>query len=95
MDRIDRVRVIAEKYGATLGEYLLLHIAAAFAMTQVQAADFVSKSLAGSAHAKDDIDAAMKSCFEKGWLELSPAKKLVLTQGGRTITHWVAGDLTA
>src|SRR5262249_1693477 len=91
---IERVRVIAEKNGATLGEYLALHIAAAFPMTDEEATNFITKALAGSPHANIDFHAAIGNCFYKEWMRRTPAGMLALTRSGLVIAHKVAGELT-
>jgi hypothetical protein len=94
MNRIDKVKAVAEKHGATLGEYLALHIATAFPMRDEEAANLMAKALAGSAHANIDCHAAIQNCFYKAWMERTPAGMLALTRSGRMVAHEIAGELT-
>lgn len=93
MTRIERVRTVAEKHGATLAEYLLLHIAAAFAMTEQEAAVFCSGALSKSNHANTDCHKALQSCLQKGWVVLSPAGRVTLTKTGMAVAHPIADEL--
>lgn len=93
MTRLERVRIVAEKHGTTLAEYLVLHIATAFAMTDQEAAIFCSGALSKSNYANTDCHKALQSCLEKNWVRLSPAGKVVLTETGMAIAHPIADEL--
>jgi hypothetical protein len=94
MNRIDKVKATAEKHGATLGEYLAMHIATAFAMGDDEAASIIAKAIAGSPHANLDGHAAIQNCFAKEWMERTPAGMLALTRSGQMVAHKIGGDLT-
>ena len=95
MTRFERVREIATKYNATLAEYLVLHIATAFAMTPEQAAASIKTMLASTPHADTDNPEAIRQCMEKGWVRISPAGMLQLTEAGLAIVHAIGAELTA
>ncbi|OAI41432.1 hypothetical protein AYO40_03210 [Planctomycetaceae bacterium SCGC AG-212-D15] len=94
MDRIERVRMVAEQQGVSLAEYLVLHISTAFAMTAEEAGGFVTKSLQKSAYADVDGAAAVQSCIVKGWVGFSPSGRLILVGAGLNLAHAISAELT-
>jgi hypothetical protein len=95
MTRFERVRVIAAKQGVSLAEYLLLHIATAFAMTPDEAVEFLTKTLAKTPYADGNGEEALRLCTENGWVAVSCANFLQLTEEGRAMVHVIAKELTA
>ena len=95
MTRFERIREIATKHGATLAEYLVLHIATAFAMTPEQAATSLTTMLAKTPHADMDGPEAIRRCMEKGWVRITPANLLQLTEAGMAIVSAIGKELTA
>jgi hypothetical protein len=93
--RFERVRVISAKYGATLAEYLVLHIATTFAMTPEQAAASLTTMLAKTPHADMDGPEAIRLCAEREWVRVTPAGLLQLTEAGLAIAHGIGKELTA
>jgi hypothetical protein len=94
MNRIELVKKVAEKYGTSLAEYLILHVATAFAMTAQEASGFLVKMLAHSNYASVNCDEAIEACVQKGWVSVSREKRLVLTAEGRALAHKIGGELT-
>src|SRR5437868_3039420 len=94
MTRLEHVRIVAKRHGATLPEYLILHIATAFAMTQQEAVKFCNRALARSNYTNVRCEDALESCLRKDWVALSPYGKIVLTGNGLAVIDAVADDLT-
>jgi hypothetical protein len=95
MTRFERVRAIAAKYDVSLAEYLLVHIATAFAMTPGEAIASLTTMLAKTPYANLDGAEAFKRCAEKGLVTISPAGLLKLTEAGMVLAHAIAIELTA
>jgi hypothetical protein len=76
MTRLENIRVIAAKRGVSLAEYLLLHIATAFAMTPDEAVGFLTMTLAKTPYADGNGGEALRLCTEKGWVAVSCANFL-------------------
>jgi hypothetical protein len=85
---------ITKNRAASLGEYLVLNLSADFAMTETEAVHFLTKALEGSPNANVDCQAAIRSCFDKGWLTLSDGK-LVLAGDGKEIVDQARTGETA
>jgi hypothetical protein len=94
MTRLDLVRSVAERYGLSVAEYLVLHIAMAFAMTPEEASAFVVKSIAKSAHADGRCHEAVTNCFERRLVKLSSSGMVKLTTEGAVLVQKITTELT-